>query len=90
MNVSLTPELEKYVAQQVKGGLYQTASEVVRAALRQQKSNSVPQLPPTPKTLDELVNLLNERIASLDRGEGVNGKEALARFRKKIKGLHRG
>ncbi len=90
MNVSLTPELEKYVAKQVKSGLYQTASEVVRDALRRQKSNPAAQLPPTPKTLDELANLLNERIASLDRGEWVKGKEALARFRKKIKGLPRG
>jgi len=70
--------------------MYQTASEVVRAALRQQKGNSNPRLPPTPQTLDELADLLNERMASLDRGEGVNGKEALARFRKKIKDLRRG
>ena len=34
MNVSLTPELEKLVNEKVRGGLYQTASEVVREALR--------------------------------------------------------
>jgi len=34
MNVSLTPELEKLVNEKVKSGLYQTASEVVREALR--------------------------------------------------------
>lgn len=34
MNVSLTPELEKLVNQKVKTGRYQTASEVVREALR--------------------------------------------------------
>lgn len=34
MNVSLTPELEKLVIEKVRGGLYQTASEVVREALR--------------------------------------------------------
>lgn len=34
MNVSLTPELEKRIAQKVKSGLYQTASEVVREAIR--------------------------------------------------------
>ena len=34
MNVSLTPELEKLVKDRVRGGLYQTASEVVREALR--------------------------------------------------------
>lgn len=34
MNISLTPELEKHVNQKVATGMYQTASEVVREALR--------------------------------------------------------
>jgi antitoxin ParD1/3/4 len=34
MNVSLTPELEKLVEEKVATGMYQTASEVVREALR--------------------------------------------------------
>ena len=34
MNVSLTPELEDLVNEKVRSGLYQTASEVVREALR--------------------------------------------------------
>ena len=34
MNVSLTPELEALVNDKVRSGLYQTASEVVREALR--------------------------------------------------------
>ena len=34
MNVSLTPELEKLVADKVHSGMYQTASEVIREALR--------------------------------------------------------
>ena len=34
MNVSLTPELEQLVNDKVKSGDYQTASEVVREALR--------------------------------------------------------
>ncbi len=34
MNVSLTPQLEKFVERKVKQGTYQTASEVMRAALR--------------------------------------------------------
>ena len=34
MNVSLTRELERLVNERVKSGLYQTASEVVREALR--------------------------------------------------------
>ena len=34
MNVSLTPELEQLVGDKVRTGMYQTASEVVREALR--------------------------------------------------------
>jgi antitoxin ParD1/3/4 len=34
MNVSLTPELEELVNEKVRTGLYQTASEVIRDALR--------------------------------------------------------
>lgn len=34
MNVSLTPQLEEFVKQKVRYGLYGSASEVVREALR--------------------------------------------------------
>lgn len=34
MNVSLTPELEAYIADKVKSGLYHSSSEVVREGLR--------------------------------------------------------
>jgi antitoxin ParD1/3/4 len=34
MNISLTPELEQLVNDKVRGGMYQTASEVVREGLR--------------------------------------------------------
>jgi antitoxin ParD1/3/4 len=34
MNISLTPQLEKLVNDRVKSGLYTSASEVVREALR--------------------------------------------------------
>ena len=51
MNVSLTPELEKFVTNEVDSGLYQTASEVVRAGLRRLKKERETRLP---ATLDEL------------------------------------
>jgi len=34
MNVSLTPELEKFIQEKIDCKMYQTASEVVRQALR--------------------------------------------------------
>jgi antitoxin ParD1/3/4 len=40
MNVSLTPELERRIVEKVESGLYTTASEVVREALRLMFSRS--------------------------------------------------
>ena len=34
MNISITPELENFIAAKVESGMYQSASEVVREALR--------------------------------------------------------
>lgn len=49
MNVSLTPELEKFVNDKVKSGMYYSASEVIREGLRLLKERdelgSIPQWP---------------------------------------------
>jgi antitoxin ParD1/3/4 len=34
MNISLTPELEKFITDRIQSGMYHSASEVVREALR--------------------------------------------------------
>ena len=65
MNVSLTPELEKFVAKEVGSGLYQTASEVIRAGLRRLKEDRVRQLR-LPETLAELETQLLDSVESLD------------------------
>ena len=85
MNISLTPELVKFVQQEVEGGLYQTASEVVRAALRRLKDDQRRMQPELPDTLEALEQRLMEGIERLDRGEGIDGKESLRRLRKRIK-----
>jgi len=41
MNISLTPELEEYVAAQLESGHYRSSSEVVREALRNQIRQSM-------------------------------------------------
>jgi antitoxin ParD1/3/4 len=84
MNVSLTPELEKFVAKEVGSGLYQTASEVVRAGLRRLKEDRVRQFR-LPETLAELETQLLESVESLDAGKGVNGEEVIRRLRKRMK-----
>jgi len=65
MNISLTPELDQFVRQQVETGLYLSASEVIRDALRLLKERE--QLRQI--RLEELRKLVAEGIAELDRGE---------------------
>ena len=85
MNVSLTPELEKFVANEVKGGLYQTASEVIRAGLRRLKDDQEARLPKVPGTLEELEAMMLASAGRLDRGEGVKGEAVFRRLRKRAK-----
>ena len=82
MNVSLTPELEKFVTKEVDSGLYQTASEVVRAGLRRLKKERETRLP---ATLAELETQLVQAVGSLDAGRGVTGETVFRRLRKRIK-----
>ena len=66
MNVSLTPELEKLVQSKVESGLYASESEVVEEALRLLEQREI--------QLIELRARMDEALASLDRGEGVDGE----------------
>ena len=81
MNVNLTPELKKLVLNKVKTGRYNSASEVVREALRLfEERDHIRQL-----QIQELRKKINKGWASLERGEGVDGEEffrALAREEK--------
>ena len=85
MNVSLTPELVKFVESEVNSGLYQTASEVIRAGLRRLKQDQQALTSQTPTTLATLEGQLLDSIERLDRGEGVDGQKSLRRMRKRIK-----
>ena len=62
MNVSLTPELERLVNEKVESGLYQTASEVVREALRLLKDRD--------QAREQLRNDVQAGFDQLARGEG--------------------
>ncbi len=42
-NVSLTPELSRFIGGQIASGRYQSTSEVVRAALRLLQNQEIPQ-----------------------------------------------
>lgn len=85
MNVSLTPELEKFVQTEVTSGLYQTASEVIRAGLRRLKEDQEGRSRHVPATRKELEAHLLQSIEHLDRGEGVEGEEMFRRLARRIK-----
>jgi antitoxin ParD1/3/4 len=60
MNVSLTAELETVIEQKVKSGLYSSASEVVREALR--RSFCQPQNLDLEEDTPELAALIREGV----------------------------
>jgi antitoxin ParD1/3/4 len=72
MNVHLTPELEALIQKKVESGRYNSASEVMREALRLMEQR------------DELLDLrkeeirrkIDEGLESLSRGDGIDGEEA--------------
>jgi antitoxin ParD1/3/4 len=79
MNVSLTPELDKFVAGKVESGRYTSASEVVREALRLLEEHD--------RARSAQIAVFNQelgaRLASLDRGERVEPGPVRERFEQK-------
>lgn len=85
MNVSLTPELEKLVADKVKSGRYNSASEVVREALRLlEEQDQIRTL-----RLEEVRKKIAAGLEALDRGEGIDGEEAFEQLRQKSEARRR-
>jgi antitoxin ParD1/3/4 len=76
MNVTLTPELERWVSERVDGGRYRSVSEVIREGLRllqeHEEEHSV--------RIETLRRELQIGIGQLDRGEGLDGEEAFERI----------
>jgi antitoxin ParD1/3/4 len=71
LNVSLTPELEKFVEGRVASGRYQTASEVVREGLRLLELQE--------RERDEAFKILKAKLRRAaeqsENGETVDGEE---------------
>lgn len=81
MNISITPELEAFVEQEVKTGLYQSASEVIRAGLRRLKEDKERKPSFLVTSMAELEDKLLEGIGELDRGEGIPGERVFGELR---------
>jgi antitoxin ParD1/3/4 len=83
MNVSLTPELEKFVSTKVESGRYNSASEVVREALRLLEEHDSARA----AQLAQFNGELGRRLAALDRSEVID--PAAARTRLQLKSEQR-
>lgn len=83
LNVSLTPELSRFVQSRIRSGKYQSASELVREALRLLEGRDQT----ASASVQELKKEIEVGLAQLRRGEGVDGdgcfRRAAARRRAK-------
>ena len=75
MNVSLTPELDRYVEEKVKSGRYRSASEVLRESLRVMQHVEEERQ----ARLTALRREIDRGADELDRGLGMDGEQAFAR-----------
>jgi len=81
MNVNLTPELEALIQRKVSSGLYNNQSEVVREALRLLADQD--RLREVHST--KLRKALAAGLVQADRGELLDGPEAVAQVRKSVR-----
>lgn len=81
MNISLTPELDKLVQDKVASGLYNSASEVIREALRLLKEQDLLR----EARLKELRRDVLIGIEQADRGELIDGQESMSQLREQHK-----
>jgi antitoxin ParD1/3/4 len=79
MNVSLTPELERLVQEKVASGLYNSASEVVREALRLLRDHDELRR----IRLEELRKEIAIGIEAADRGELIDGHQFMAELKRR-------
>ncbi len=85
MNVHLTPELEQLVQGRVKSGRYNSASEVVREALRLlEQRDEIFAL-----RKDEIRKQIEDGWQSAQRGDTVDGEEVFDRIDAELEGMER-
>jgi antitoxin ParD1/3/4 len=81
MNVSLTPELEKLIERKLKSGLYNSASEVIREALRLlQERDEMREA-----QLQELKRLTGAGLKQADEGKLTEASTVFGRIREQHK-----
>jgi antitoxin ParD1/3/4 len=79
MNLTLKPELENFIHQEILAGRYASPDEAIEAALNLlQSKNAIDRL------ATELRTQIDSAAAQLDRGEGLDGESVIANLRGKL------
>jgi antitoxin ParD1/3/4 len=79
MNLTLKPELENFIQQEILAGKYASPNEAIEAALNLLQSKNS-----TDRLAAELRGQIDLAVAQLDRGEGVDGESVIASLRAKL------
>jgi antitoxin ParD1/3/4 len=79
MNLTLKPELENFIQQEILAGKYASPDEAIEAALNLLQSKNTTELLAT-----ELRTQIDSAAAQLDRGEGLDGESVVANLRAKL------
>jgi antitoxin ParD1/3/4 len=81
MNIVLKPNQEAFIRAKVESGQYQTVDEAIEAALHlleeQDKSEE--------QWIIETREQIDEGVASLERGEGIDGETFVSQLLEKLK-----
>src|SRR5436309_11069017 len=80
VNISLTPQLDRFLQSRVKSGRYQTTSEVVREALRLLERHERER----DEAFQQLKAKLERGAAQADLGELLDGDEVFEELREMI------
>ena len=84
VNVSLTPELEAFVASRVASGRYQSASDVVRAGLRLLEDRERER----EAALAEVRQKIAIGLEQAERGEFLDGEEVFRQLEERERAWH--
>lgn len=80
MNVSLTPELERFVQDKVDSGMYTSASEVIRESLRLLHTHDDLQA----QRIQQLNQAIDVGLQQLNSGKKISAGESFERMKMKI------
>ena len=79
MNLTLRPELENFIQQEILAGNYASPEEAIEAALNLLQAKNATDL-----LAAELRGQIDIAAAQLARGEGLDGESVLANLRAKL------